>query len=305
MAIMNNNYLCGDYQVAEQQDRCSSFSHDLLVQDNDNDDKFPFQSSHIDEEEMAILFERENMHLPREDYLKRLQNGDLDATLRRDSIDWIAKVIDYYDFGPLTAYLSANYLDRFVSINELPAGNPWMMQLLAVTCLSLAAKVEETRRPPSLYLQVCEPKFIFQVTTIKRMELLVLSTLNWRMVSVTPFSFIDYFLTKINGHKPSRTSISRSFQLILSSIRGTGFLNFKPSEIAASIAICVSSGETLAVDYASTISCFIQQEKLLKCIKMIQEVPIGYGFIQNENSSLSSVTQSPNGVLDAACWFNY
>ncbi|RZC55320.1 hypothetical protein C5167_014176 [Papaver somniferum] len=137
------------------------------------------------------------------------------------------------------------------------------------------------------------------------MELLVLSTLNWRMVSVTPFSFIDYFLIKINGHKPSRTLISASVQLILSSIRGTEFLNFKPSEIAAAIAIYVSSGGTLAVDYASTISCFIQHENLLKCINMIQEMQIGYEFLQNESSTLSSVTQGPNGVLDAACCFNY
>ncbi|XP_026438243.1 cyclin-D3-1-like [Papaver somniferum] len=152
------------------------------------------------------------------------------------------------------------------------------------------------------------------------------------MVSVTPFSFIDYFLTKINGHKPSRTLISRSFQLILSSIRGalslvksktslsmkysrfhnalemilgTEFLNFKPSEIAAAIAIYVSSGGTLAVDYASTISCFIQHDKLLKCLEMIQEMQLECVFLQNESSSLSSVTQSPNGVLDGACCFNY
>ncbi|KAI3890493.1 hypothetical protein MKX03_025035 [Papaver bracteatum] len=303
MALMNNNDLCGEHEEVEQHDQSSSFSHgghDLL----DDDEEFSFRSCYIDDEEVAMLFERENMHLPREDYLMRLQNGNLDPAHRRDSIDWIAKVIDYYDFGPLTACLSANYLDRFVSVNQLPA-DPWVMQLLAVTCLSLAAKAEETRRPPSLYLQVCEPKFTFQVTTIKRMELLVLSTLNWRMVSVTPFSFIAYFLIKINGHKPSRTLISTSVQLILSSIRGTEFLNFKPSEIAAAIAIYVSSGGTLAVDYASTISCFVQHEKLLKCLKMIQEVPVGYGFLQNESSSLSSVTRSPNGVLDAACSFNY
>ncbi|KAI3890492.1 hypothetical protein MKX03_025034 [Papaver bracteatum] len=303
MALVNNNNLSGENEEVEQQEQSNSLSHgghDLLV----DEDEFSFRSCYIDDEEVAMLFERENMHLPREDYLMRLQNGDLDPTHRRDSIDWIAKVIDYYDFGPLTAYLSANYLDRFVSVNELPA-HPWVMQLLAVTCLSLAAKVEETRRPSSLYLQVCEPKFTFEATTIKRMELLVLSTLNWRMIAVTPFSFIDYFLIKINGHKPSRIMIWTSVQLILSSIRGTEFLNFKPSEIAAAIAIYVSSGGTLAVDYASAISCFIQHEKLIMCLKMIQEVPVGYGFLQNESSSVSSVTQSPNGVLDAACCFNY
>ncbi|RZC55321.1 hypothetical protein C5167_014175, partial [Papaver somniferum] len=116
MALMINNNLFGENEEVEQQDQSSRFSHDLLV----DEDEFSFRSSYIDEEEVAMLFERENMHLPRQDYLMRLQNGDLDPTHRRDSIDWIAKVVDYYDFGPLTAYLSANYLDRFASVNQLP-----------------------------------------------------------------------------------------------------------------------------------------------------------------------------------------
>jgi cyclin D1/2/4 len=44
---------------------------------------------------------------------------------------------------------------------------------------------------------VGESRFVFEARTIQRMELLVLSTLDWRMHAITPFSFIDYFLGKI------------------------------------------------------------------------------------------------------------
>lgn len=66
-----------------------------------------------------------------------------------------------------------------------------------------------------------DAKFVFEARTIQRMELLVLSTLRWRMQTVTPFSFIDYFLFKINGNETQlQTSILRSIELILSTIKG-------------------------------------------------------------------------------------
>ncbi|OUZ99775.1 Cyclin [Macleaya cordata] len=264
-------------------------------------DEFLLQS----EEGLTLMFEKEHVHLPRGDYLKRLQNGELDSSIRRDAIDWIRTVHGIYNFGPLSAYLSINYLDRFLSVYELPRGKSWTMQLLAVACLSLGAKMEETKMPVSLDLQqVGEPKFIFEARTIQRMELLVLSTLKWRMQSVTPFSFIDYFLTKINDGQPPRLLISQSFELILSTIRGIDFLEFRPSEFAAAVAIHLSSRGLLTVELDKSASCFTQnldKERVLKCIRMIQgEVPLINGTIKKDaSSSHSSVPKSPNGVLDA------
>jgi len=69
---------------------------------------------------------------------------------------------------------------------------------------------------------VGESKYIFEGKTIQRMELLVLNTLKWRMQAITPFSFIDYFLQKINDDQaPIGASILQSSELILSTVRGT------------------------------------------------------------------------------------
>ncbi|XVF64869.1 hypothetical protein PTKIN_Ptkin09bG0201300 [Pterospermum kingtungense] len=257
-----------------------------------DEDGLPLQS----EECLALMVEKEHLHLPNADYLQRLQSGDLDLEARKEAVDWIGKVHAQFGFGPLCAYLSINYLDRFLSSYELPKGKAWMMQLLAVACLSLAAKMEETEFPLILDLQVGESKIVFEARTIKRMELLVLSTLGWRMQAITPFSFMDYFLYKLNDDKiPLWSSIWRSIQLISSTIKGIDFLEFKPSEIAAAVALSVAV-ETTTVDTEKAISVLtqhVQKERVMKCVELIRDLSLAGG----------SVPQSPIGVLDhaAAC----
>ena len=42
-----------------------------------------------------------------------------------------------------------------------------------------------------------ESKYVFEARTIQRMELLVLSTLHWRMNPVTPNSFFDHMIRRL------------------------------------------------------------------------------------------------------------
>ncbi|KAF5752168.1 putative cyclin d [Tripterygium wilfordii] len=72
-----------------------------------------------------------------------------------------------------------------------------MVQLVVVTCLSLAAKVEETEVPLLLDFQVMETKYVFEPKMIQRMELLVLSALKWKMHPVTPLSFVDHIVRRL------------------------------------------------------------------------------------------------------------
>ncbi|KAK3007688.1 hypothetical protein RJ639_013728, partial [Escallonia herrerae] len=186
-------------------------------------------------------------------------------------------------------------------------GKTWTVQLLAVACLSLASKVEEVKVPLTVDLQVGDPKFVFEGKTIQRMELLVLSTLNWRMQACTPCSFIDYFLGKINNDQLALgPMISKSIQLILSTFKGIDFLEFKPSEIAAAVAISVS-GELQAMDIDTAVSCFIHvgKERVVKCHELVQNLALGSRPTNVAGSSVPPpVPQSPVGVLDAAC-FSY
>ncbi|XP_062097798.1 cyclin-D3-1-like isoform X2 [Humulus lupulus] len=261
-------------------------------------DELPLQS----DECITSMVEKECQHLPGIDYLERLRSGGLEFGARKEALGWIGKANAHFSFGPLCSYLSISYLDRFLSAYDIPS-TVWTAQLLAVTCLSLAAKMDETEVPLAQDLQMCDSKFVFEPITIRRMELLVLSTLKWRMQAVTPFSFLDYFLRKINNDEtPAKTSVQRSIQLLLSTVNGIDFLEFKPSEVAAAVAISALA-ETNTVDTEIAVSVlmqYVEKERVLRCIQLIQDSQLNNG----SNGLVRSVPQSPIGVLDAAC-FSY
>lgn len=74
---------------------------------------------------------------------------------RKLAIDWVLRVCSHYGFTGLTVILAVNYFDRFISSLCIQKDKPWMSQLAAVACLSLAAKVEETQVPLLIDFQVC------------------------------------------------------------------------------------------------------------------------------------------------------
>lgn len=275
-------------------------THEL---DNDKDESF-IDLPLLTEECLGSVIKRECEFLPNGDYVDRFKNGDLDLRARKEAVDWITEVHSHYNFGPLCAYLAVNYLDRYLSAIKSP-GKAWSMQLLAVACLSIAAKMEETYVPLCLDLQVGESKFVFKAKTIMKMELLVLSTLKWRMQAITPFSFIDYFLNKINGDKvPAGSSIHLSTQLILNIIKGIDYLKFRPSEVAAAVAVSVK-GETQTVDIEKSISALarhVQKEKLLECIELIHKLSLMCWPVTSPNASIAILPHCPFGVLDAASY---
>ncbi|KAL5078993.1 hypothetical protein RYX36_007414 [Vicia faba] len=253
------------------------------------------------EEIVRVMVDKEIEHLPREDYLMRLRSGDLDLSVRREALDWIWKAHAYYGFGPLSLCLSVNYLDRFLSAYQLPRGVSWTVQLLAVACFSLAAKMEEVKVPHCIDLQVGEPRFVFQAKTIQRMELMILSTLGWKMHALTPCSFIDYFISKISCEEnhPEKLSIARSVQLILNIIKGIDFLEFRPSEIAAGVAISVLkelSGQE--VDKAIAYFFIVDKERVLKCVELIKDLSL---IKVGASKYTPLVPQSPIGVLEGGC----
>ncbi|CAA3025188.1 cyclin-D1-1 [Olea europaea subsp. europaea] len=166
----------------------------------------------------------------------------LDASTRAEYVAWIIKVQKYYAFQPLTTYLSVNYFDRFLHSRRLPKTNGWPLQLLSVACLSLAAKMEEVLVPPLLNLQVEGAKIIFEPRNIQRMELLVLRVLDWRLRTISPFNYLNFFANKIDPTGTYTMFItSRAIEIILSNIQEASFLDYRPSCIAAATILCAAN----------------------------------------------------------------
>uniref|UniRef100_A0ACD5YED1 Uncharacterized protein n=1 Tax=Avena sativa TaxID=4498 RepID=A0ACD5YED1_AVESA len=262
---------------------------------------FPLPS----EECVARWLATEAEHMPREDYAERLRAGGVDLRVRTEAVDWIWKVHAYYSFGPVTACLAVNYLDRFLSLYHLPEGKAWMTQLLSVACLSLAAKMEETSVPQSLDLQVGDARYVFEAKTIQRMELLVLKTLKWQMQAVTPFSYIDYSLHRLNGggNAPSRRAVRDAAELILFISRGTCCLEFRPSEIAATVAAAVA-GEDCAVVVDTLCAAHVDKERAQRCHEAARAMALGGATLLlplAPKTAAGLEPRSSTGVLDAGC----
>ncbi|XP_028079353.1 cyclin-D4-1-like [Camellia sinensis] len=273
---------------------------DIRISDLQPSDHFP----PLDESLIKRLIDSEHDHMPQPDYLRRCRDRSIDLTTRQDSIHWILRVHAHYHFRPVTAFLSVNYLDRFLSSRSLPKAKGWPFQLLAVACLSLAAKIQEPSVPLILDLQVLEPKFIFDPKTVQRMELYVMSNLHWRLLSVTPFDFLDYFISKL----PSSASnsnflgpiLSSSSEIILNTIRVVDFLGFPPSAIAAA-AVLTAVGES--VDLPEGVFYERANKEMVRsCHQLMEEYLVDMcpsaGFKRQTAEPPSP--SSPVGVLDAA-----
>ena len=48
-----------------------------------------------------------------------------------------------------------------------------------------------------MVVKVEDPPYVFKAKTIQRMEVLMLSTLEWKMNPVTPLSFLDYITRRL------------------------------------------------------------------------------------------------------------
>lgn len=229
------------------------------------------------DDSIAEFIEQERKFVPGIDYVERFQSQVLDASAREESVAWILKVQRFYGFQPLTAYLSVNYLDRFIYCRGFPVANGWPLQLLSVACLSLAAKMEEPLVPSILDLQVEGAKYIFEPRTIRRMEFLVLSVLDWRLRSVTPFSFIGFFAHKIDSTGTyTGFLISRATQIILSNIQEASLLEYWPSCIAAATILCAASDlsnfSLINAEHAESWCDGLSKEKITSCYRLVQGV---------------------------------
>ncbi|XP_028095777.1 cyclin-D3-1-like, partial [Camellia sinensis] len=82
--------------------------------------------------------------------------------------------------------------------------------------------------------QVEESKFVFEAKIIQRMELLVLSTLQWKMNPVTPLSFVDHIVRRFGFETDLHLEfLWRCERLLLSAITDSRFGCYLPSVLAA------------------------------------------------------------------------
>ncbi|KAH7850213.1 hypothetical protein Vadar_029338 [Vaccinium darrowii] len=253
-----------------------------------------------EEEELASLLSKEKENL----LFNHIEENPSLIRARNDAVEWILGVAAHFSFSALTSLLAVNYLDRFLLSFSFQREKPWMTQLAAVACLSLAAKVEETDVPLLLDLQVEESRYVFEAKTIKRMEMLVLSNLQWRMNPVTPVSFLDHMIRRL-GFKDYNVCfeiLRRCESLFLSLISDSKLMCYLPSVLATATMLHVINGvdPSVAVDCQNQllVALGIDKDKVEDCYKLILESTSGFLSHQSNKRKFRSMPGSPNGVTD-------
>ncbi|XBH67758.1 hypothetical protein VPH35_096084 [Triticum aestivum] len=146
---------------------------------------------------------------------------------RLAAVKWILETRGCFGFGHRTAYLAIAYFDRFFLRRRVDrAAMPWAARLLSVACVSVAAKMEEYCAPALSELDA-GGGYEFCSASVRRMELLVLSTLGWRMAAVTPFDYLPCFSSRLDrhdgrgggGHDPARVAL-KSIGFIFATAEG-------------------------------------------------------------------------------------
>ncbi|KAL0431531.1 UNVERIFIED_CONTAM: Cyclin-D3-3 [Sesamum radiatum] len=223
--------------------------------------------------------------------------------VRNEGVKWMLKVVSHYGFTAMTAVLAVNYYDRFITSLCFQSDKPWMSQLAAVACLSIAAKVEETQVPLLLDLQVEESKYVFEAKTIQRMELLVLSTLHWKMNPVTPISFFDHIVRRFelitNLHWEF---LRRCESVLLSIISDCRHLCYLPSVIAAATMKYVREIDPCdAVEYQDQLLSTLRtsKESIDDCHKLVMEIMSEHSRKLGHKRKHEPIPSSPSGVIDA------
>ncbi|KAK1410324.1 hypothetical protein QVD17_36859 [Tagetes erecta] len=207
---------------------------------------------------------------------------------RLDTINWIFSTREILGFHFRTAYLSLTYFDRFNSKRVIDSGKQWAVQLLGIACLSLAAKMEE-QIVPSLS-QFKAQGYKFESSVIQRMELMVLTTLEWKMCCITPFAYVHHFLCKIcGGCECDELLVSKASGFVLDFCKEVNLMDHRPSVVAIAAVLLACDGQltrnTLECNIGVVASLHsLEKECIYDCYNLMKELEVKKNNTPDTNS---------------------
>ncbi|PIN09476.1 G2/Mitotic-specific cyclin A [Handroanthus impetiginosus] len=170
---------------------------------------------------------------PRRDYMEKVQKH-INPQTRAYCIDWVVDAADKLNLFRDTLHLAVNYLDRYLSGNEVDHKT---LRLVGMTCMLIASKYQEVRQchidfDSYIYLT----RGMFTRDDFIKMESRILSYLNYDVTTPTAWSFLERFVRAAQSGKksPSRRLECMASYLIELSLLSYRMVQFLPSMVAAS-----------------------------------------------------------------------
>ena len=179
------------------------------------------------------------------------QHPTLSRNMRRIVVDWMVEVHWNWELCPVSIFRSVDYLDRFMALTSIEVSQE-RFQLVAITCLWIAAKVEDTDVPGIAdCTYICDGAY--KSDQIKEVEKIILNTLNYELYPPIAYNFIDNWLLE--------EELSLAYYILELALLEHGLVSTTPSEMA-------SSAQQLAL-HISRQTPIPQEDKLAKHLQTL------------------------------------
>jgi G2/mitotic-specific cyclin-B, other len=167
---------------------------------------------------------------------------------------------------PETLYLTINMLDRFLQMKQVRRSK---LQLVGVSCMSLAAKYEEIY-PPELRDYVHVTDRAYSKAEIVEMETDIANTLQYNITVPTVHSFLCRFLKAAHA---DRTMVQLACFLAERTLQEYSMCKFLPSIIAAS-AVLVARKSLRRHPWSPTLVKYTKYDEpdLAECISELNKI---------------------------------
>jgi cyclin A len=162
---------------------------------------------------------------PDPNYMQR--QNDINHNMRGILVDWLVEVSEEYKLHTETLFLSINYIDRFLSRNNVQRGK---LQLVGITCMLVAAKYEEIY-PPSVEDFVYISDNAYTRENVIAEEVKLLNSLNFHCTVATSRQFLRRFA---KAARADHETHELSHYLAELSLLDMQFVKYPPSVVAAS-----------------------------------------------------------------------
>jgi len=188
------------------------------------------------------------------------------SRMRTILLDWLIEVCEVYRLHRETFYLSADFFDRYMSRTmNIPKTK---LQLIGVTCLFIAAKIEEIY-PPKLQEFAYVTDGACAEDDILTMELVVLKQLNWSLSPKTPNAW-SKLLLQIDGRKNAISAENNDKDNTINnqsvhSLIKPSYCGLTHSKIMHLVDLCMLDINCLNFSYSSlaaSASYFVQESPL-------------------------------------------
>lgn len=210
-----------------------------------------------DEDILATLFTREYTGMADPRYIGN--QPELTGHYIHIVVDWMVEICIEYRLNNDVLFTACNILHRTLSICRVTKK---AVQLIALTALFIASKVELSRAP-SINRFSLVTNNLFTPKDIIKMEAKILNLLDWNICVPTQRSFQKLFLSIANVQIEDLFLVHYLTEL---SLRDTVFLKYRPSLIVIS-AITLAQTNGIAPNQALMKTSHYTKEEIFACCK--------------------------------------